>query len=242
MHFMWVFRNPSQGARQEGLRPSLWGHPGCSCPGCKARIPPDPSQEEGCVARGNSEETGRCRGETQGGSVLPWIVATEACMILFLIFISTSLPDRFSEPWSRGSEALSWEARAWKGSATESYGGKQQLQQDGRGEAQSEDGGQQREPHSTNGSNEWEIQGEGLCLSKFTKLHTFHQAFGNLLLLLFYRTRSWKRCERTRKPKRDLRTESWEMGHCTGFFTYPKIDLFFVWPVFLLCSLPTFLK
>lgn len=71
----------------------------------------------------------------------------------------------FSEPWSRGSEALSWEAWAWEGSATESYGGEQQLQQDGRGEAQSEDGGQQREPHSTYGSHEWEIQGEGECFS-----------------------------------------------------------------------------
>jgi len=48
----------------------------------------------------------------------------------------------------------------------------------------------------------------------------------------------------TKENSEEGTSEDWksQRGDCIGFFTYPKIDLFFVRPVFLLCSLPTFLK
>lgn len=49
---------------------------------------------------------------------------------------------------------------------------------------------------------------------------------GVLTSVSLHRTRSWKKSGRTRKPKRGLRRTERGGGACTGFFTYPKIDLF----------------
>ena len=168
-------------------------------------------------------------------------------------FINLYLNHSFSAPWGRGSEALSWEAWAWKGSATESSGGEQQLQQDGRGEAQSEDGGQQGEPHSNYGSNEWEIQGEGQCLNlslKDSLAPLFLPGCWILTRLSFSST--GQEVGGGAEEQRNQRSLLWRRHFgklkatkgivCIGFFYVSKDWFIFRLASISLCSLPTFLK
>lgn len=76
----------------------------------------------------------------------------------------SSLLSFLPEPGSWNTETLGWTKRAWEGGCAESHGGKMQLYQGDKGETRSEDGGEQREPHCTDGSSHWEIQGEGKLL------------------------------------------------------------------------------
>ncbi len=87
-----------------------------------------PPQEEGGISGRDPEKAGSGRGETQG----KWSFRNQLhgdCA-----FCSSFVYLLILEPWGRGPEALSWETRAWEGSPSESNGGEQQLQQDGRGE------------------------------------------------------------------------------------------------------------
>lgn len=60
--------------------------------------------------------------------------------------------------WS--TETLRRDTRARKACPPEGHRWEEQLQQDNAGENQSEDGDKQREPRGTDGSPQWEVQGE----------------------------------------------------------------------------------
>lgn len=61
--------------------------------------------------------------------------------------------------------------------------------------------------------------------------------------LSLFRIRSWKRCGRTRKPKRELqKTEGRHLGIVQGFLRIQRLIYFLFGQYFLLCSRLTFLK
>lgn len=64
-----------------------------------------------------------------------------------------------------------------------------------------------------------------------------------LFRLVSVRIRSWKRCGRTRKPKRELqKTEGSDLGIVQGFLRIQRLIDFSFGQYFSLCSRLTFLK